>query len=62
MKKVLSIFAITAIVALSSCGNGANKSTEGISDSTEVSVDSLKVDSVEVFIDSAKTEVPTEVK
>lgn len=62
MKKVLSIFAITAIVALSSCGNGTNKSTEVNSDSTAVAVDSVKVDSAAVSVDSAKAETPAAVE
>jgi uncharacterized lipoprotein YajG len=53
MKKVLAIF---AILALASCGNG--KSTEVISDSTAVAVDSVLVDSAAVSVDSVKAEVP----
>jgi hypothetical protein len=52
MKK---IFAILSIVALASCGgNGA--STEVVTDSSAVVVDSTKVDSVVVTVDSVNAE------
>lgn len=57
MKKIVALF---AIVALASCGTGA--STEVKSDSTAVVVDSTMTDSTVVTVDSAKAEVPAEVK
>jgi hypothetical protein len=57
MKKIVALF---AILALASCGNGA--STEVISDSTVVVVDSIKTDSTVVVVDSAKAETAVEVK
>jgi hypothetical protein len=57
MKKVLAIF---AIVALASCGNVT--STEVNSDSTSVSVDTTKLDSTEVTVDSGKNVAPEAVE
>ena len=51
MKKVLAIFAIAALVA---CGGAT--STEVVTDSSAVVVDSTKVDSVAVTVDSVKAE------
>jgi ABC-type oligopeptide transport system substrate-binding subunit len=57
MKKVLAIFAVTSLVALTSCGGSA--STETASDSTAVATDSSVVatDSTATATDSTATEV-----
>lgn len=56
MKKIL---AILSIVALASCGNGA-ETKEVVTDSTAVVADSTKVDSTVAPVDSVK--VAEEVK
>ena len=57
MKKVLSIFAVTSLVALASCGGNAK--TEVASDSTAVATDSSVVatDSTATATDSTAAEV-----
>jgi len=59
MKKIVALFAIAAIVSLSSCGNKKSSETNSdLTDSTTVTVDSVKVDSASVIADSVKTETP----
>jgi len=53
MKKIVALF---AIVALASCGTGT--STEVSTDSTAVVVDSTKLDSTVVSVDSVAAEAP----
>lgn len=54
MKQIVALF---AIVALSSCGNGAATTEVKSCDSTEVCADStMVVDTTTVLVDSAKVE------
>lgn len=47
MKKIVALFAIVAMVSLSSCvKKTSNETNSDLTDSTKVSVDSVKVDSV----------------
>jgi hypothetical protein len=49
MKKIVALFAIVAMVSLSSCVKKTSSETNSdLTDSTKVSVDSVKVDSVKV--------------
>lgn len=49
MKKILVLFAIATATILTSCGNGNGSAKETV-DSTEVVVDSVKVDSSAVEV------------
>lgn len=59
MKKIVALFAIVAMVSLSSCVKKTSSETNSdLTDSTKVSVDSVKVDSAAVTVDSVKAETP----
>lgn len=58
MKKIVALFAIVAMVSLSSCGNKKSETKSDLTDSTEVAVDSVTVDSTAVSVDSVKAETP----
>jgi hypothetical protein len=59
MKKIVALFAIVAMVSLSSCVKKTSSETNSdLTDSTEVCCDSVKVDSAAVTVDSVKAETP----
>lgn len=63
MKKIVALFAIVAMVSLSSCVKKTSSETKSdLTDSTEVVVDSVTVDSASVSVESVKDKAPASVE